>query len=317
MPLDTPSRASLLAQIGDLGEHQHGLVTTSQLLDRGVSRSAVRNLVATGHLTSEDTSVFRVTGSPIGDRVAARTATLAAGPGALVSHTSAAALWGLPGYRIRPLHVTIVRGNNLVRIRGATVHRHRSLARVSASCLDGIPIVRPEVLLLQLCAVAHPERAARIFDRLWSERLLSGRSVRRVLAMLNTRGLTGVGVLRDLLVDRPNDYVPPASGLEARAIQILTDAGLPPMKRQVDLGDSESWCGRVDLVATGHRLVLEIDSERYHTALVDVEDDRRRQVRLESAGFQVVRVTDFQVWHRPRQVVAAVRRALAAADQHH
>lgn len=305
--------ADAVHELVALSPDQLGLVARRQLELRGVTRSAIRNLVATNRVVEEDAGVFRVNGAPMGDRVRARGATLAAGPSAMLSHSSAAALWGLPGYRVAPIHLTVVRGNNPVWTRHAKVHRHRSLASVPAAILDGLPVVRPEVLALQICATSHPDHAERMFDRLWSERLLSGASTRQVLGTLSTRGLNGVSALRQILQTRPNDYVPPASGLEGRVVRLLADAGLPPMERQVDLGGTETWCGRVDFYDRDRRLVLEVDSERFHSALTDVADDRRRQERLQSAGFTVVRVTDFQVWHRPAQVIATVRSGSAAA----
>lgn len=106
------------------------------------------------------------------------------------------------------------------------------------------------------------------------------------------------------------DYVPPASGLEGRFAQILEDADVPGFARQVDVGD-ERWCGRVDFRDQALPLIVEVDSERYHRALTDVQADRHRQQRIESAGFTVLRITDQQVWHRPGEVVNEVRRARA------
>ncbi len=79
------------------------------------------------------------------------------------------------------------------------------------------------------------------------------------------------------------------------------------MKSQVDLGE-ERWCGRVDFFADDRTLVVEVDSEKFHSALSDVEADKRREQHLRAAGFVVGRVTDTQVFHRPWEVVDLVRR---------
>ena len=55
-------------------------------------------------------------------------------------------------------------------------------------------------------------------------------------------------------------------------------------------------------------LVVEVQSEAYHSALVDKQQDEQRLAALRAAGFEVVEVTDEQVWHHPDEVVAAVRR---------
>ena len=83
------------------------------------------------------------------------------------------------------------------------------------------------------------------------------------------------------------DYIPPASNLEARVIKILADGGLPPMRRQVDTGD-----GRVgsaaSTCATELPLILEVQSERFHSSQIDRQLDARRIERLERAGLVVV-----------------------------
>ncbi len=79
------------------------------------------------------------------------------------------------------------------------------------------------------------------------------------------------------------------------------------MERKVDRGDVTHWCGRVDFFDRANGIALEVDNEKYHTSLVDREHDFDRERRLATAGFVVIRVTDQQVWHRPSQVVAAVR----------
>jgi very-short-patch-repair endonuclease len=107
--------------------------------------------------------------------------------------------------------------------------------------------------------------------------------------------------------------VPPASGLEARVIEILARAGLPPMRRQVDTGDEVRWIGRVDLRDEHLPLVLEIQSERFHTSLLDRQLDRERIGRLRHGGLTVVEILDDEVWHNPDRVVAKVRAGRADA----
>ncbi len=238
---------------------------------------------------------------------------LDAGPGAALSHGSAAALWGLPGFTLAPAHVTIERrSHNVHRPRGV-VHRMRAFNPAHRTELDGVPVVRPELLMLQLCSLVGPQRAARQLDRAWSMRLLSGPSTRRVLDEVAGSGVRGVTLLRAILDERGPGYVPPASGLEGRFVEVLRNAGLPPMERQADLGD-DRWCGRVDFFDRSSGLVVEVDSERYHRALSDVVADENRERALASAGFRVIRVTDDQVFHRPREVVAAVSVGLRNRD---
>ncbi len=249
--------------------------------------------------------VLRRTGSPATDRRSAVEAVLDAGPRARLSHISAGRAWGLKGCSLRPFQA----------VRAATTSRVSTLASVRrvehlpvrwVTNLDGIPIVRPELLAMQLFDVCAPTRAATLTDRLWSYRLLSGRSINALLEELGARGRNGTAGLRAYFEVRGIDYTPPASGLEGRAMQLLDEADIP-MERQVDTGDDDRWIGRVDFRHPTLPLVLEIQSELHHSALVDKEADEARIKALEAAGFVVVEVTDDTVWSRPGQFVAEVR----------
>jgi very-short-patch-repair endonuclease len=105
--------------------------------------------------------------------------------------------------------------------------------------------------------------------------------------------------------------VPPASNLERRFAAIVAQAGLPEMRRQVDSGDDDRWVGRVDFRDAHLPLVVEVQSETFHSALTDKVHDEIRSSALRAAGFEVVEVTEEQVWHRPHEVVRAVRAARA------
>jgi hypothetical protein len=53
--------------------------------------------------------------------------------------------------------------------------------------------------------------------------------------------------------------------------------------------------------------ILEVQSERFHSSLLDQQADRERIARLTAAGFVVATVTDVDVGHRPRLVVTTVQ----------
>ena len=250
--------------------------------------------------------VARRRGTPETDLQRVMAGVLDTGPSSYVSHTSAAAHWGVPGFELFPLQVIVVRAGRQYPSDLATIHRPRHLPDPFSTVLDGVPVVRPALMALELCGTVHPLRAERALDAAWTRRLCSGASLRRELATLLVRGRTGTTLIRELLARRGDDYVPPSSSLEARFEWVLEKAGVPPLDRQVDAGDDTAWCGRVDYRDRDVPLVVEIDSERFHSALVDKEADAAREAALCRAGFLVVRLTEHQVWHRPHDVVAVV-----------
>jgi very-short-patch-repair endonuclease len=186
------------------------------------------------------------------------------------------------------------------------LHRARRLGADQITELDGLPITRPERVPFDLANIGEPAaRIERVIDRLWSDRLVSGRSLRRVHASLPKRGFRGTALMRDLLDARPDDWVPPASGLEGRTMRLLERAGLTRYERQVDIGGDE-WVGRVDFVNRRDRIIIEVQSDRHHAALSSRRDDQERFARLRAAGYEVVPVWEDEVWHRPDDFVQRV-----------
>jgi very-short-patch-repair endonuclease len=177
--------------------------------------------------------------------------------------------------------------------------------------LDGVPIASPALVLFQLAGQVHPLRAERACDNAWAMGLVSGGGLHALLDELAEHGRNGISVMRAILSERPPHYQPPASGLERRFASILQEAGEEPMRRQVDVG-GESWVGRVDFADSSLPLVVEINSERYHSSLTDQRADQARHEALHGAGFTVLWFWDTEIWHEPHRVVLEVRRARVA-----
>jgi Transcriptional regulator, AbiEi antitoxin len=300
-----------LSIVNQLAARQHGVALAHEVRALGVTREELRHLVRTGRVDRVSRRVLRVPGAPRTDLQAVLVAVLDAAPGAFACWPTAAALWEVAGYRLLPVHVVRPRGVSGRRSSLAVLHEVKRLLPHHVTVLKDVPVVRPERMVLDLCASEHPRRAARALDDAWRRRLLSGRSLRALVDETSVQGRTGLGVLRALLDERGDDYVPPASNLERRFAAIVARAGLPEMRRQVDSGDDDRWVGRVDFRDAHLPLLVEVQSETFHSALTDKVHDEIRSSALRAAGFEVVEVTEEQVWHRPHEVVRAVRAARA------
>lgn len=301
------------AFLQDLSERQHGAITRAAPREAGLSKDAQKHRVRRGEWVPDGPRVLRRTGAPRSESYRVMRAVLDAGAGAVLSHRSAAAWWGLPGYDLRTLHVTRPRGMTSSGSAFAQLHEVKALRAVDVAVLDGVPVVRPERVILELCGSVHPERAERALDAAWSRGLLSGRSCRAFLEAMAASGRNGIVLLRQLLDERPDDYVPPASNLEGRVKDILGGAALGEWRRQVDSG-GETWTGRVDFRHAVLPAIIEVQSERYHAALTDRADDGRRRKQLEADGFFVAEVWDTDVWRHRAVVIAAARQVVAAAS---
>jgi len=117
--------------------------------------------------------------------------------------------------------------------------------------------------------------------------------------------------MRELLEVRGRDYVPPESSIERRFHQLLKDDNQEPMVRQANLG-GEQWLARVDAYDWEARVIAQIQSDRFHTALLDQAHDTRQSAALRSAGFVVVEIWEAEVWYQGESVQRRMRHERAA-----
>lgn len=294
-----------------LAEQQHGVVSRAQCRGLGLDADRVLPLCERGAWESLSPRVLRRVGSPTTNRTSLMAAVIDAGAGALASHRSAAALWRLPGFGLTELDVSRLHGADHDRASLARLHHPRLLPAHHGTVVDGIPVTTPARTIFDLAGLLPAHRTERALDNAVAASPALLRVLHRMLPELAERGRTGIRLMRELLADRPGGYVPPASGLEARVIRLLDDAGIRTT-RQVDLG-GDDWIGRVDLVVQGTNVVVEVDSARFHSSLSDRRRDAARDEALGALGYAVVRVTEEEVWATPaavvRRIVAVSRRA--------
>ncbi len=297
----------------DLAAEQRSCIADWQVRQLGGTRTELLRLRRSRGWEAKGAHVLVVAGSVDDDMLRASAAVLTEGPGAVLSHQSAAALWGIPGFRLLPATVSQVNGCAMRRSHLATTHPLVVIPARWVTKHKGIRVVRPELAAYQLCGVLDPpERAARAFDAFWARGLLTGRSAQRCLDDLAERGRDGTVVYRDIIKARGPSYVPPTTNLESRMAELAQHAGIK-LRRQVNLGGDEHWDGRVDFFEDDAKLVFEVQSELYHASLSDREGDAARRARLERDGFSVVEVWDSEVWGPSRVVAEKMRVAVLEA----
>ncbi|MGH8927773.1 MAG: hypothetical protein ACRDWH_05445 [Acidimicrobiia bacterium] len=294
--------------IRSLASDQHGLVSVRQLRAAEVLYAQVRRRVIGGMLLGETSRVFRLAGVPATDAQRLLVPILHVGHEAILSHTSAAAWWGISGFRLDPIHIAIERCYR-TRDEVAVVHHATLIPEGTRKVLRGIPIASPGLALYQLAGMVSIERLARALDNAWSLRLLDGDTMLQLLESLGKSGRNGIRAMRRLIASRGADWVPPSSNLEHRFDEIMHRVGITTLRRQVDVGDEE-WTGRVDFKDQVLPLIVEIQSERYHTALTDRKSDAARRARHESQGHVVVEVWDHEIFYTPWVVVERVQDAI-------
>lgn len=283
-----------------LARGQHGVVSRRQLLDSGLSRRAIQHRLGRGRLHLVAGGVYAV-GRPDltlhGRWVAA---VLACGPDAMLSHRSAAALWGIGGPH--PEIEVTVRTASPRRRPGIHVYRRPTLADRDLTDRDGIPVtglVRTFVDLAAILELRLVERAVNEADRLG---LIDPPALRRELQV--HRCEPGVRPLRALLDRRTFRLT--RSELERIFLPLTKQAGLPlPLTKQ--------WVNgfEVDFYWPDLRLVVETDGLRYHRTPAQQARDRLRDQAHTAAGMTPLRFTHEQV----RFEASYVRSTLLAVAQ--
>ena len=296
----------------NLGERQHGVVTRRQLTEIGFTPQSLDHAIRSGRLERLTERVLRIRGSAPTDHQRALAAALDVPQGAIALH-SAAALWGASGFSPDPWHVMTSRRPHRGGPHLGIVHSSVRWSTEDTTELHGIPVTTPVRTLVDLAPRVRATVLAETCDRMLDTRVLRLEQLHALGSQIPDRSRApGVKALRLLITARPPGYRPAGSNLERRFESILSEAGEPPFERQVDLGDDLGWIGRVDFVDRANRVVVEIQSELYHRGENARTRDQQRIDRLRRAGWIVLEITEFEVWHRKDRVLARIRAARRA-----
>ena len=283
-------------------------MTHAQLLALGLSAQAVYKRAQTGRLHRIHRGVY----SLVPKELLARNglfmaAVLACGPGAALSHRSAAVLHGLINPILSDIDVLAATNRSHSGIR---IHRSATLTAGDTTTVHGIPCTTIARALLDLgddLTQTEHERALNQADAIGRLRLhaLEDQMER------NARRSAAANLRRALAIYRPHQ-APTESRIEADFLALVRAHGLPEPERQVliDLQDGERPI-RVDFMWRAAKVVIETDGHRYHGTRRAFESDRRRDQRLARAGWRFARVTWRQLEEEPDSIADLLRALLA------
>jgi very-short-patch-repair endonuclease len=294
-----PQRAT--AVIRRLAEKQHGVVAARQLIALGLAEGLIKSRVKDGQLIVLYRGVFAVGHRRIGLYGEWLAAVLACGPGAVLSHGTAAQLWGIRGSR-RPIEVTRVSGHR--RPHGVRLHQTRLLAPDHITREAGIPVTTVERTLL--------DTAARLDERQLVHDLVEADRARRLrwpwlwrVIAEHGRGRRGAGRLRRAAAQVDPNFADAVSTTEVDFLMLCREAGLKMPQVNVLVEGK-----RVDFYWPRKRLIVEADSYGYHADRPSFELDHQSTVDLEVAGYRVHRTTFKMLESNPGPFLDLVRASL-------
>jgi Transcriptional regulator, AbiEi antitoxin len=286
----------------ELAERQHGVVSIRQLETiLGYSPGAVKRAVAAGRLLRLHRGVYAVGHRLVSGHGRCLAAVLACGPDALLSHRSAAWLWGITRHGPAPLHVTspIPRKRRLP----IQLHHSRILTADDRALEDRIPVTALPRTLLD-CAAELPLP-----------------HLRRVLERSEERKLFDLGPIEDLLqrsgrhrgrhrlrhaiaLYQPVPFT--RSGFERLFFEAVLATDLPrPAINFVEAGFE------LDVYWPEQRFAVELDTYATHGTNAAFERDHVRDEDLKLAGIELTRVTDVRFHREPEAVLERVATLLA------
>jgi very-short-patch-repair endonuclease len=256
-----------------IAARQHGVVSRRQLVDAGFAARSIAHRVEKGRLIRLHRGVYAVGHRPPSPHARAMAAVLACGPGTVLSHRSAAALWDLIRWD-RPIEVT---ARNARRHQGILVHRSRTLTRADVTRHYGIPVTTPARTL---------EDLARLLDPASLTRAVNDARIRNLVS----RDHAGAGPTRSVFEDA--------------FLAFVDRHALPRPEVNQRVAGHE-----VDMLWRPQRLVAELDGRAYHEETF--EEDRDRDATLTAAGLRVVRVTWRRLTRQEEREAARFRALLA------
>jgi hypothetical protein len=279
-----------------------GVLSIAELRACGLNDTAVLIRVRNGRLHRLHRGIYAVGHVSLSLEGQFLAAVKACGPGAVLSHYSAAALWGFVDWDDRFPEVTVV-GTSTRTHRGVRVHRTSQLERRDTFLRQGIPVTSPAWTLMDIASRLDYRRLRRAARQAQS---LGRVSIPQLVEILGrSGGRRGSSKLARVVATGP---APTRSELEDVVLDLILRGG----HVHPDVNVPYFVAGRrtvPDFRWPEQRLVVEADSAKWHDNQLAREDDAERQALLEAHGERVLRVTWDQAIARPGQTLSRIRAA--------
>jgi very-short-patch-repair endonuclease len=238
-------------------------------------------------------------GHPAIDRLARwHAAVLSCGPGGVLSHRDAGALYWIRDDSRRAIDVTAP-GRSRNSRAGITIHRPRTLHADDVTVYRDVPVTTVSRTLLDLAEVVPRHQLRRAFAQANRSGLLDMNELYPTLE--RARGRRGLRAMRWLLAQR---VLPPEAnpGLEEDLADLTRELDLPDPAFNVAIPGTPYVA---DGAYIDRNVLFELDSKGHHDRTAeDFEYERVRLNELQLAGYIVLRLTHHRI-HRQREAAKA------------
>ncbi|MGA9276538.1 type IV toxin-antitoxin system AbiEi family antitoxin domain-containing protein [Ilumatobacter sp.] len=279
------------AHLLGLAAAHHGVITTAEMLDDGVSRHAISHLSQERILQRLHNGVYLLASSPRTFEARCAAACLA-DPEAVVTGPAAARLWEFRHVFRPTVPEVLVRHDRTPITSGVTLRRTNVLCDDEiVERDDAIRVASPPRVWFDCATHLTDERFEMLTE--WvldqhSDLSTLFRTVRR----LDVRGRSGLARVHRVLSQRPIWQKPAQSGLETRVLRALRRAGLTVLTNQHPIRLPNGVLIHVDIADPSIGWALEIDHVTWHGGRFEAQRDKARDRQARRAGWWVERVTD-------------------------
>jgi very-short-patch-repair endonuclease len=230
-------------------------------------------------------------------------AVLACGPEALLSHRHALTLWEVRPASGGAINVMVPGRSGRPGPKGVRVHSCTTLCESDRGAVDGVPVTSLARTILDYASGASLHWVRSVLEGVERRGILFGRELRDVLARNPNHGGTRALNAAMGAIQGPAPWT--QSELEDRFLALIRDAGLPEPETNVFVEGE-----LVDAVWRDQKLVVEVDGYGFHRSREQFENDRRRDAKLQVAGYRVIRLTQERIDTEPWAVAAQLRQLL-------
>jgi hypothetical protein len=281
--------------LADLARRQWGVVSLAQLGALGIGARAAQRRAQAGKLRRIYRGVYAVGGAVLPREGRWLAAVMACGPGAVLSHGSAAVHWNLLAYE--PPRPEVTAPASRKGAPGIRLHRSHSLAAQDITQHQGIPTTTLARTVLDIAAQVPPHHLERALAQAERLQLYDHRALQDLIARAN--GHRATKRLTEAIAGDPQFT---RSELEALMNKLARDHGLPRPVCNTSVLAHDGTPYEVDCYFPTHRVVVETDGWETHRTRHAFESDRAKDAALTAAGYIVVRFTWRQLRHDPQTV---------------
>jgi very-short-patch-repair endonuclease len=284
-------------RVAGVAARQFGRVSWAQFVALGVDKRTIHDWLQSGYLHRVLPRVYAVghcARTTESDLIAA---VLYAGPGAALSHATAA--WWVGLADSRPYMIDVSTPRRCRSLPGIRVHRRRSIGR---EWHEGLPVTPFPQTMRDYASRASLSKVRRALARADFQ---GGLNVAALQAGLGA-GRAGSARLRAALRRHQPQLANAHSWVEVRLFELCEAGDLPLPELNADIAGWE-----VDALWRRQRVAVEIDGPGNHRSPAQMRRDRLKDFELRAAQIVVLRYSDDQVDHHESAVITEIREALS------